>query len=224
MKKTNVFYYTQKILLLVFMLKVVSCVAQKKITANDLLNVTYENLARIDSLNKIHIYYDDSVNTPEVKSLKEFGKFIWYRKKNGQIGFHKKNLKIILRDYVKGNDKYFSSLELYKTYIIATYDNNHQNYLSFSERAFIGGYITDYLYRCQHKARVSMNTDLVGVFTRRRQNQRKRFNREFENYNYYGLKFLKKYYLQEYTPNTSDLYYEKYIKREELTKNPIMVR
>ncbi len=220
MKTTFKLESTDKHLLIVFLLLMFSCVAQKKITNNDLLSVTQQNLVEIDSLNKIYIYTYDKVNTPEVISLKEFGKLIWNRKKNGEITFNKKNFNTITKEYIKGNDKYFSSLEIYQAYIILIYDNNHQNYLSFAERAYIAGHITDFLYQCQNKANIPVNTTFARRFTYSRKNQRNRYNREFKNYNFYDLKFLKKYYLQEYSRDSEDRFYQKYIKREELTKNP----
>ncbi len=197
-----------------------SCVAQKKITTNDLLSITEKDLMEIDSLNKINVYYYDKVNTTNVKSITTFGKLIWSRKKNGEINFNKKNLKTIAREYVKGNDKFFSSLELYLIYLIYVYNSNHQNYLSFAERAYIGGHITENLYNCKHKANEPLNSSIASRFIHNLKNHKNRFNREFENYNYYGLKFLKKYYLQEYSPNDNDFYYKKHIKREGRPSKP----
>ncbi|QCE43383.1 hypothetical protein [Psychroserpens sp. NJDZ02] len=143
---------------------------------------------------------DDLLKDIELESFHDFGKFIWSRKKDSTIYFHLKNLKIISKKYSKGNNNYFSSLQKYLYYIAYKYEKSKINKgLTFTERAYIAGYLTDFLYRNRSKNDFYKDKKIINRLLSFEYNYRNRYNEEFKKHDYYGLKFLKKHHLEEYT-------------------------
>jgi len=81
------------------------------------------------------------------------------------------------------------------------YDNRAvENKISFSERAYIAGYVTDFLYRNKEKSKKSLLKDInfMNRLLQIKDNYSYRYNEEFKKHDYYGLEYLKKHHLKEY--------------------------
>jgi|GEM_PF-1359824 len=132
------------------------------------------------------------------QELDAFGEFLWSRNTEGSINIIKKNFKQIHRNCKSSEDAYFDLLYGYSI-SLTTKKTKIAKELSNSERAYVGAYVVEYLYKCQRKFKEDTqfkDTKFINRFLAPW--NANNYNREFKKHNYYGLKLLKKHHLKHY--------------------------
>ncbi len=131
------------------------------------------------------------------KDVASFEKFIWSRNTDNSLVINHKNLKRILKQTKASENDYFSFLRSYAV-ALTTVDPISKE-LSLSERAYVSGYVIEYLYRCQKKFKKDdLYKNSKFAYMLLGQWISNNFNKEFKMHDYYGLKLLKKHHLKYY--------------------------
>jgi len=74
-------YIRRSLLLLIILLITVSCATKINISDDVLLSITSNDLAEIDSINKITNGFSDRLIDSRIKEIKKFDESVWYQKK-----------------------------------------------------------------------------------------------------------------------------------------------
>jgi len=135
----------------------------------------------------------------EEDSFEVYEKYIFYRNKKNKLKINKRNLKTIYRNTKSSEDKYFKGLNSISV-VLPSKDIIGKN-LSFCERVYVHGYVTEYLLKCQEKFKKedpNKNTNMIHWVTGFR--YKNAYNEEFKKHDYYGLKRLKKKHIERFRP------------------------